>query len=158
MKKSFTYLICFLFFYNINAQKITTYKGERTFANVIDGIETYPFYEKQGKRIKQGEYSFKGKLEKSGYKSSFDQNFQLVESYVDIKMTMNINGKFHNGLASGNWTLNHNTKMNNATIKGSLNGGYKNGLPAGLWIIVNETQEQDGSVFITKTTCTFNKG
>jgi len=127
----------------VNAQKIMmNYKGTKTFMNEMDATESYPYFEQNGIRVKHGNYMCAG----------------IYQDYPRTKVSVSVEGKFQNGLATGKWTASFAGLMNKTNFVKTFTGNYVNGLPHGVWSIKIEAQEIGSHVEVSNITCQFKKG
>ena len=120
MKKfTFTILIIVWSSLILSSQTIKSYTGtyKLSYSLLTSGQATYKYYEKDGKEIKDGTFTF-----------------STSSSTTAADMSIKINGTYDEDLKSGLWnytvTIDQTSKTKTVI---SLKANYKDGLPDGVW-------------------------
>jgi uncharacterized protein (TIGR02145 family) len=128
--------------YNINAQTLKTYKGDKYIDN-LSGVEIYNYFENAGEIIKHGNYNFVSEpIDRSEWNYAF--------YYV-------VNGKFKNNLSDGIWTLKFVSSLG-SDYKVSASGSFLNGIPNGNWIATFEEKLENGQTQVLIYQAAFKNG
>lgn len=129
----------------LNAQTIKSYSGtyKLSYWLLTSGQATYKYYEKNGKEIKQGAFTFSTSSTKS-----------------NLDMSITISGNYDEDLKTGLW--NYSATFEEKSISKTvitLKANYKEGLPNGVWTAtLKPTSLKDNVTANSKLVANFSNG